>query len=165
MKTLVLCLGNDILTDDAAGLLAARELRKRVGDSAEVRESSESGFALLDLMTGFERMLIIDSIRTGAYPPGTILEFHAEDLGEVAAPSPHYAGLPELIALARRLDLLFPTEIAILALEVKDPFTIGEGLTGDVESALEALVERAMGKLRCWLEESTPSPPTHTAPP
>ena len=151
MKPLILGLGNDIISDDAIGLIVARILRDRLGDTVEVKESSESGFALLDVMTGYEKMLIIDSIRTCMHPPGAILDFSADDIGKVAAPSPHYAGLPELISLAKRLDLVFPTEIAILAMEVKDPFTVAEGLSTEVAGALEKMVEIAHAKVTPWI--------------
>lgn len=151
MKPLILGLGNDIISDDAIGLIVARAMRNRLGDTVDVKESSESGFALLDLMMGYEKMLIIDSIRTCVHPPGAILDFGADDIGKVAAPSPHYAGLPELISLAKQLELVFPTEIAILAMEVKDSFTIAQGLSAEVADALERMVEMAHAKVSRWI--------------
>lgn len=156
MKPLILGLGNDIISDDAIGLIVARELRSRLGVLAEVKESSESGFALLDLMIGYEKMLVVDSVRTGVHSPGTILDFRLEDIGKVAAPSPHYAGLPELISLAKRLDLIFPSEIAILAMEVKDAFTIAEGLTQEVRGAAERMAEMAQAKVEEWIAPTNP---------
>ena len=53
-KTLVLGLGNDLLTDDAIGILAVREVRRRVAHLAQVEvcETMEMGLALLDFIAG-----------------------------------------------------------------------------------------------------------------
>ena len=54
-RTLVLGLGNDILADDAVGLLAARALRPSLDDSVDVLETSVHGVALIDLLIAEDR--------------------------------------------------------------------------------------------------------------
>ena len=151
---LVLGLGNDILGDDAIGILAARELRARLPGIIEVIESAEAGLALMERMEGRECVLILDSIMTRQCEPGTVMDLGPEDFGKVAAPSPHYAGLPEVLALAKRLEIPFPSEIRILAMEVEDPFEIREGLTPKVAAALPTLVARALGVVTSWIGQS-----------
>lgn len=143
MALLVLGLGNDLLRDDAVGLLAARALRGTVPPEVRVEESQEVGFALLDLLSGYDAAILLDAIQTGRVPPGTIHRFALEALGAPAGPSPHYAGLPEVLALGRTLGLSLPSEGIILAVEVEDPFTVAEGLTGPVAASLPFLVEEA----------------------
>ncbi len=157
MKILILGLGNELLGDDAVGILAARALKERLRDKADVVESALSGMALLDLFIGYERAIIIDAVQTRRAPPGTIHELSPADLGAVAAPSPHYAGLPELIATAQALKLDFPKEIKIFAMEVADPHTIGSTLTPEVAQALGDLVQRVEEHAAHWL---APSPET-----
>ena len=150
MRTLVLGLGNELLSDDAVGILAARALKNQCSCQAEVIESSLSGLALLELLVGYDKAVIIDSIKTKRHPPGSIHELTPADLGEVIAPSPHYTGLPELLALAKQLDLDFPREIKIFALEVSDPYTIGEGLTEPVQDAFDGFVARVRSQVDRW---------------
>lgn len=157
MKTLILGLGNELLSDDAVGILAARALKERLKDKADVVESALSGMALLDLFIGYDRAIIIDAVKTGRTPPGTISELDPVDLGAVLAPSPHYAGLPELIATAQRLHLDFPKEIKIFAMEVEDPYTIGGKLSPAVAQALRELVQRVERQIARW---PIPSPRT-----
>lgn len=142
MKILILGLGNELLGDDAVGILAARVLKERLKDQADVVESSLSGMALLDLLVGYDRAIIIDAVKTGQTPPGTIYELSPADLGAVAAPSPHYAGLPELIATAQALTLNFPKDIKIFAIEVEDPHTVGGQLSPAVAQALGRLIQQ-----------------------
>jgi hydrogenase maturation protease len=147
---LVLGLGNDILGDDAVGLLAARRLRRLLPASIPILESAGGGLALLDLLEGYEYALLLDSIVTGKHSPGTILEFSADDFQKVVAPSPHYTGIPELLQMAEHLEIPFPKTIHILAVEVADPYQLREGLSESATSALPALVERAQQIIDNW---------------
>jgi hydrogenase maturation protease len=141
-RTLVLGLGNDILADDAIGLLAVRALRPSLDDAVDVEETSVHGVALLDLLTGYDHAVLIDAVRTGRHPPGTVLTLDPERLSTTYAPSPHYAGLPEVLALARALELDFPSRIDIVAVEVADPYTIDEAVTPAVLAAVPEVRQR-----------------------
>lgn len=150
MKALVLCLGNDIIADDAVGIHAARLLSGRVSHLADVEESAVSGVALLEVFLDYTHAIIVDAIYTQKHPPGTLIELKPSDLDRVIAPSPHYAGLPELIAMAHQMEFPFPEEIVILAMEVEDPLTIGGEMTEPVRQALPRLVSRVEEQLIRW---------------
>lgn len=155
-RILVLGLGNDILGDDAVGLLAARRLRAFLPDTVDVIESGGAGLDLLDVLEGYDRALLLDSIQTGKHPPGTILEFSGADFNKGDAPSPHYAGLPTVIQLAESLGIQFPFIFQIVAVEAENPYEVCEGLTAGVESALPAVIDLARLRLEGWLAESRP---------
>lgn len=150
MKTLVLGLGNDLLSDDAVGILAARELRNQSPQQAEFVESNLTGLGLIDLLIGYRKAVIIDAVHTGRFRPGTVIELEPEDLDVIPNPSPHYTGLPEMIAIAGQLNLEFPDEIKILAVEVSDPFRLGGELSIPVADALDRVVSRAKSYLLRW---------------
>jgi hydrogenase maturation protease len=141
-EILVLGLGNDILGDDAVGLHAARAFRRSGRQGIDVRESSEAGFALLDVMAGYESVIIVDAIHTGTERAGSVLEFQRADFQRLVAHSPHFVGLPELFAIAERLELPFPREVRILAMEIDDPWTLREGLSAEITEALPNLVRQ-----------------------
>ena len=150
MKILVLGLGNDLLSDDAIGIVVARTVREHLpeGESGvSVLESSLSGLALLDLFFGYDRVVLVDGVHTGRRPPGSLIELVPDDLRTVVAPSPHYAGLPELLAVAQNLGLPFPTDVRILAVETQDPWTIGGGLSPPVRGAVEEAAARVLALL------------------
>jgi hydrogenase maturation protease len=147
---LLLALGNDIMGDDGVALAAARTLKEDPPDDVDVVETAEAGLGLLDAMSGYQRALLLDSITTGRHPPGTILEFSGEDFDNIVGPSPHYAGLPEVLELARRLNVEFPGEVRVLAVEIEPPMDFRETLSPRIEQALPAYVERALEILRQW---------------
>jgi hydrogenase maturation protease len=150
MRTLVLGLGNDLAGDDAVGVLVARALFVEFDGVADVVESSASGMALIEILAGYDRVVVVDSILTGRNPPGTITEMGLMEVGRVVAPSVHQAGLPELAAVAERLGLGFPSQTRVLAIEVVDPYTFGAGLSPPVADAIDELVRRVREQVQRW---------------
>lgn len=158
MRTLVLGLGNELAGDDAVGLLVARAVREELGGEVDVTESSASGLALIEEFAGYDRAVVVDAIRTGRTPPGTIAEMGLAEVGKVVAPSVHQAGLPELAAVAERLGLGFPRQTRVLAVEVVDPYTIGAPPTEPVAGAVGELVRRVQEQVERWNREDLDRP-------
>jgi hydrogenase maturation protease len=138
---LVLCLGNALRRDDAVALRAAELLEADPPPGAIVRRTASSGLYLLDEMEGFDRVVVLDAIRTGRHAPGTVLEFRLEDLRAPEGPSPHAIGLPSALARARAAGAPVPARIRVVAVEVLELDTVGEGLTPEVERAVPAAAE------------------------
>ena len=105
-----------------------------------VKRSALSGFYLLDELTGWERVIVVDAVQTGLHPPGTILSFPFEALGTEAGPSPHAVGLPTVVRLGRQSGVPLPAWIHIVAIEVDDMETFAEGLTPAVRAAVPEAV-------------------------
>jgi hydrogenase maturation protease len=147
--TLVLGLGNDILTDDAIGLRVVRQLRERVGDQAavDVRETMEMGLALLDFMVGYREVLLVDSIQTGRAPPGFLHEVDGQEMMKLSGRTPHFLGVGDTLALGRQLGLPMPERVRVYAVEVDDPFTLATEMTPALREALPKVVERILSVL------------------
>ena len=144
-KTLVLGLGNTILTDDGVGIYVARSIRDGIKDGhVVVKEASLGGLELLDLMKGFDRVILIDAIQTGKHEVGTLVPMRIEDLGGGSALARHQVGFQEALELGRKLGMELPEEIAIYGIEVKDILTFGESCTPEVEGCLPQIVETIM---------------------
>ena len=155
MRTLVLGLGNEYAGDDAVGVLAVRALRGALAGMADVVESAASGLALIEVFAGYERAVIVDSIRTGRSPAGTIIEPGLGELGRATAPSLHQAGIPELAAVARRLGMGFPDRTRVLAVEVTGPLTFGAPVSEPVAAAVVPLGRRILDQVRLWASEDS----------
>ena len=155
MRTLVLGLGNEYAGDDAVGVLAVRALRGELAGDADVVESAASGLALLEVFAGYDRAVVVDSIRTGRSPAGTILEAGLAELGRAIAPSLHQAGIPELAAVARRLGMGFPDRTRVLAVEVAGPLMFGAPLSEPVAAAIAPLARRVLEQVKRWASEDS----------
>ncbi|MEI6724985.1 MAG: hydrogenase maturation protease, partial [Actinomycetes bacterium] len=81
--TLVLGMGNPILSDDGVGLLVAERLRgTSLPHGVEVLQSEVGGLRLLELVRGFTRVIIIDALKSSdevARQPGEIVRYEAKD--------------------------------------------------------------------------------------
>jgi hydrogenase maturation protease len=110
-------------------------------DGAVVRRSAMSGLYLLDEMEGFDRVVVVDAVRTDAHPPGTVLSFPLEDLHAPEGPSPHAIGLPSALARARAAGAPAPAMVHVVAIEVRDMETVGENMTDAVRAAVAPAAE------------------------
>ena len=151
--TLLLALGNPLMGDDGVALMAARSLRPRYREKIDICESPVAGFALLDLLASYRRALIIDAAQTGSVPPGTIREFTPEDFSPDETVSPHYAGLPEVLALGKKLDIALPGEVRILGMEIDETDRLHEGLGPVAAGALPEFLTKTSSILDGWLQD------------
>lgn len=134
----ILCLGNELVADDALGFVAAARLREA---GLEAVFSPEAGLNLLDSVEGAARLIVVDTLHTGSAPPGTIHVLRPEQLELSAGPPLHYLGLFEALALARRIGLAVPSDVVIVAVEAADCTTVGGAMTPAVEAAIAEVVD------------------------
>ncbi|MDR7544417.1 MAG: hydrogenase maturation protease [Armatimonadota bacterium] len=145
-RVLVLGVGNDLLGDDAVGLLAAEALRE---EGLPVETTTRSGLALLDAVVGVRKVLLLDSQVAGA-AVGEVQEFTlAPDA--VRSPSAHYVGYGEALAIGAAAGLDLPDEIRVLAVERSPEVWLGTDLSDPVRAALPAVVRRAREIIRGWM--------------
>ena len=137
----LLGLGNEILADDAFGILAAREVARRFQGEIEVVQSSSAGYDLMDHLLGARRLLVVDTIVTGRARPGAISVFTADRVQLAPGGSPHFLGLFEVLAVGRKLHLDVPKEIIVIAVEASDCITVGGPIHPDVQAAIPEVVE------------------------
>ena len=136
----VLCLGNDLLADDALGHAVAGQLQEL---AADVVFSFETGFDLLDYVLNVSSLLVVDTVITGGADPGTVYVLREEDLQTVPGNSPHYVGLLETLRLARKLRLPVAENVVVIAVEGADCFTVGGSMHPAVEAAIPQVVALA----------------------
>lgn len=92
MKTIIIGLGNPFLSDDGVGIIVANEIKKLLvnqnlnGHNIAVTTASVGGLRLMEMMVGFDRAILIDSLVTGGRP-GTIQRMTLSDLSAAAAHS------------------------------------------------------------------------------
>jgi hydrogenase maturation protease len=143
-RLLLLGLGNDILSDDSVGLHLVRRLHLCLQDLPEVRvqESCEMGLSLLDFITGYRGLVIVDAVQTKQAPPGYLHEIAPGDLKVLPLLSPHFLGIGEILTLGRQLSMPMPSAVKIFAVEVEDATTIGTALTPAVANTLDAITQK-----------------------
>lgn len=155
MNTLVLGLGNPILADDGVGIHVVRQAAARYradhGDAVAFAEASVGGLRLLEVISGYDRLILVDALQT---PGGTAGQCHRLRVDDVRAPlhagSTHDLSFSGALAFGRRLGMALPTDadILILAIEVEDVLTFSEELTPAVAAALPEAVDQVLAALQ-----------------
>jgi hydrogenase maturation protease len=149
VKTLVLGLGNSILTDDAMAFAVVEEVRGRIArEDVTVSQASVGGLGLLELVVGYDRVIILDAIRTGLAEPGHIHRLTPDEFrGSLRAASTHDVSFSTALEMGRQLRKDVPKEIVIIAVEAADVETFGEELTPAVAAAVPRAVELVLKEL------------------
>ena len=153
MKTLIIGLGNPILTDDGVGFYVVEALKETLpnSDSIEFAQASVGGLTLMEMMVGYERVFIIDAFLTEQPNPGTIHRMTIDDL-EVLIPtqhitSPHDATLTTALEAGRRLGLILPKDIIIYAIEVMNVSDFSDQLTPSVAEAIPKVLNLILNEI------------------
>jgi hydrogenase maturation protease len=150
MRTIVIGLGNPLLSDDGLGLRAAALLRQRLGgdDRVEVVEAYTGGLDLMELMVGYERAVVVDAVSSGRNRPGTLMELGLDDLlASRNSTSSHDAGLAVALETGKALGLKLPRVVLFFGIEIGNAKDFGEELTAPVQATLPLLVERLLATL------------------
>jgi hydrogenase maturation protease len=145
-RTLVLGMGNPILSDDGVGLLVAERLAaSALPDCVEVQQSEQAGLRLLELVRGFTRVIIIDALQSpegSGRTPGEIVRYEAADFrGGHRYGSAHSIGLHTALELGETLGYDMPEEVVVFGIEAVDVETFGEELSPPVAAAAARAVD------------------------
>jgi hydrogenase maturation protease len=148
---LILCLGNEILADDAFGFHVAEALLSDYGpyDNTDIEFAPIAGFSLLDMIVDRKAVLIVDTIITGDYEPGHLYFIQmGYNVPTTTLVSSHQISLPVALQFGKKMGLSMPELIDVLAVEAQDLYTLTESMSKPVEKAVEKAVVRINGWIK-----------------
>lgn len=139
-------LGNLDRGDDAVGPMVARAVGARCVDRV-VLLAGGNPLDLLDDCVGVDLLVVVDAVRTGTAPPGSVSVHRLEDLpAQAAAPrSSHAVPLQEAVRLAEVLHRA-PGRVLVVGVEAEQ-FETGAPLSPAVAQALPAAVDTCVALL------------------
>ncbi len=156
VDTLVVGLGNPILSDDGVGWRVAEAVQAHLQDAplptqhVDVVRASLGGLALAELLVGCRHAIIIDAIMTHGGVPGYIYVLRLADLpGTLNSASAHDTNLRTALAALRRFGAELPPDDAIhvVAVEAADVWTFAERCTPAVAASVPRVAETVFGLL------------------
>jgi hydrogenase maturation protease len=155
VNTLILGLGNPILSDDGVGIYVARLLAERLKDrpSVAVSEACVGGLRLLEMINGYERLILVDAIQTVGGQPGAIYRLTPNDFADPRRAASLHSGcshdmdLFTALEFGRQVGMAMPKEMVIIAIEAQDVITFGESCTPEIEAAIPKAAEAALEEL------------------
>jgi hydrogenase maturation protease len=165
MKTLVLGLGNPLITDDSVGLRVVEQLKPLLADrrDLEVSEDHWGGLRLMERMIGFDRAIVIDAIQTGS-PPGALHQLTPDGIATQRSASAHDVNLATALSFGREAGAKLPknSDIRLVGIEAEDILNFGEQCTPAVGAAIPQAVGVVLDILAAWdqVAAETPSRPS-----
>ena len=149
-NTLILGMGNSLLSDDGVGLYVVAEIKNRLNEPAiTIMETGAAGLSILDLLVGYDRAIIIDAIQTADGKAGQIYRLGPEafDTTRRTATS-HDVDFTTALAFGNKLNLALPQEIVIFAIEALDVSSFSEECTPEVKQAIPICVEMVLQEIK-----------------
>lgn len=137
---LVICIGNELVADDAVGYELYRLLQaERLPTAVRLEFCGVGGIALLELLTGQEELLVVvDAVQFGA-PPGTVHCLPWEQMPAIggSAISAHGIGLKDTIEIGQTVyPERMPRQVLLVGVEGRCFDQLGGAMTPEVAAAL-----------------------------
>lgn len=148
--TVVIGVGNTILSDEGVGVHAARLLQgdPRVPNGVTILDGGTIGLELIPYASDASRVLLLDAMNSGS-APGTLARMTGKDLLNMSGGlNVHQLGVADLIA-ALSLVSERPQDIVVLGVQPGNT-DWGTTLSPDVQAGLAQLVEAALAQLLLW---------------
>jgi len=153
-KTLIIGLGNPILTDDGVGVKVARELEKLIDLEAHpeltITEASAGGLRLMEVLLDYDQVILIDAfyLDPESTTPGKIHHLSLDDLRSLSptqhSTSAHDTSLITALDAAAKMGYRTPSDLSSYAVEVEIILEFSQTPTPAVAKAIPVVVSRIL---------------------
>ena len=147
-KVLILGIGNTLRSDDGLGVYIVRHMEEtgiQLPDGVSLLDGGTAGFDLLGLIDGYDKIVIVDALRTDD-KPGSIYRFTPEHAVESRARfSLHEVGIMEVIKTLRIMDNNPEIEfVGIVPENISElNTTISQAVMESIPRAVEVILDAA----------------------
>lgn len=159
--TLILGIGNTLLSDEGVGIHVLEYLRlhETTRTDVELLDGGTLSFTLAETIGSHPRLVVVDAARV-AGPPGTVQVFEGEAMDERlrgGLQSVHEVGLSDLMDIARLTDSL-PDRRALVGIHPQS-MEWGERPTPEVAAAVPAAARAVLDIVARWNAGAGPEIP------
>ena len=152
--TLVLGIGNNLLTDEGVGIHVIELLEKLHPDRADINfvDGGTLSFTLADYLASHEQLIVVDAARIGG-KPGDMACFEGSEMDRYLTgnrQSVHEVGLMDLLDICK-LQGHYPEKRALVGIE-PESLEWGEAPSKSVAPAVEKAAEQVMALIQKWAQ-------------
>ena len=142
-EILIIGLGNEILSDDGIGPRLVKSLARMIDNTNfKFVTASCGGLEIMEYIRGYKKAVIIDAIRTLHGTPGNVYTFTASDFRETSNLSNfHDVNFLTALQIGNSLELDLPSDLNIIAVEIKEDREFSENLTPLLEKKYNDILE------------------------
>jgi len=154
-NTLILGIGNDILTDDGIGPKIVNDLKKEgFPDHVHFQNAFVGGLEILELIRGYEKVIFIDAIITENGLPGTVYHFKPEDFKETLHLSNlHDANFLVALELGKKMGMEVPCQIHIIAIEIVEDRVFSDKFSLDLQKKFPLIFDKVLSLINSFIQE------------
>lgn len=158
-NTLILGIGNDILTDDGIGPKLVHELRKEIfNDHIHFQNAFIGGLDILELIEGYDKVIFIDAIITKDGVPGTVSHFRPEYFKETLHLSNlHEANFLTALDLGIKMGMHVPKDIHIIAVEIIEDKVFSDQLSPEIVRKFPFIIKNVLTLIDTLIEDKNNS--------
>ena len=146
-KTLIIGLGNPILGDDGVGWVITQGLKDQLTSRADLEFDflSLGGLSLMERLTGYQHVILLDSFSSGMRPIGEVISFPLDSIPDLSAghsSSAHDTSLRNALNLGRSMKIDLPEDknIIVVAVEANNTYDFSEDLSPKVAESVPIAV-------------------------
>ena len=151
---LILGIGNDILTDDGIGPKFVNELQKTNSfPEADFLTAAVGGLEILEMIRDYNKVIIIDAIRTRDGIPGTVYHLTPTDFKETLHVSSfHDITFLAALELGERLKIKIPSQINIIAIEIVEDLVFSNDFSPELQNKIPDIYKEVKDSIKEYLK-------------
>jgi hydrogenase maturation protease len=138
-RTALVGFGNPFHGDDAIGPVVARRIYESLPrrEHIDLLELSTSDFGVMERLLGYQRAVIVDALVDDQAEVGTVRRIELSESSGDGQISPHTGGFSAALALARKLGLPVPAEIALYGVVIREAPSFSERLSPELGARVD----------------------------
>ena len=148
MTTLIMGIGNTIMSDDGIGpaVIAALKQARTLPEDIRLLDGGTLGLDLLPHLEGVQRLIIVDAVEIGQ-SAGTCVRLAGNEVPVALEHklSPHQMGMKDLLAVASLMEQM-PEEVVLIGVQPAS-LEMDTALTPSVAAALPTLVSMVLAEI------------------
>ena len=159
-KSLILGLGNDILSDDGIGPRLIIDLAEIfIEPDLHFKASLGGGLQIAEEIRNYQRVLFIDAIKTINGSPGDVYYLTPGRFKETL----HICGIHDIdfltaLRLGEKLLPGFPSDLHIIAIEIQECRIFGDELTPLLKEKYNEILQKVINLIIWILQEDNKNP-------
>jgi len=146
LRSIIIGLGNPIVGDDAIAIKVMEHIRDTfspIKNTKILADISIAGLGIVELIRGYESVILVDSIQTGNNSVGTVIQLKPEEFS-LALHTSHYHNIDLFTALEFSNQMYddVPKDIKIIGIEIINPMEFSDELSLELQNKFEEIVNQ-----------------------
>ena len=151
VKTLILGVGNLLLSDEGVGVHVIRRLTEKYNlpEEVQILDGGTLGLDLLYHLEGVKNLLLVDAVEMGK-EPGNLVRLEDDEVPSFLSMkmSPHQIGIPDMLVAAKLKDM-YPENVVLWGMQPAS-LEVGLELSPIAEAQVDTLVSEIIQQLETW---------------